>query len=191
MQADHSNGASYSNPHNTSMAHTFSEKLMMQADHSNGALYSNPHNTSMRLPSQAAKQLASNTRLDGVEDLHNFGGRGRDGGRSSGGFCAAEMDEAIRLSLQSKQNVAASNLSFASRPRGFAFSDTNEATKRSLEQEYPNHSRDSFFLGSTFHQNSNMSSALFTESPEDTSPKNCRTLMLDAIIDSDLDDEDT
>jgi hypothetical protein len=65
----------------------------------------------------------------------------------------------------------------------------NATTMRSLEQDYSNHSRDSFSLGKTFHQNSNTSSTPYTgpyktaEFQEDTSPehvKNCRPLMLDA-----------
>lgn len=185
------------NPPGTN-AQTFLQKVMIQADHSNGASYSNSHNTSMRLLGQAAKQRASNTRLDSAADLHNLGDRGRDGGRSSGGFSSAELNEAIRLSLQSRNNADASNLSYESRSRSFS-SDMNATTMRSLEQDYSNHSRDSFSLGNTFHQNSNMSSTPYTgpyktaESQEDTSPehvKNCRPLMLDASMDSDLEDED-
>jgi hypothetical protein len=128
-----------------------------------------------------------------------MGGRGRDGGRSSGGFSSAEINEAIRLSLQSRNNADASNLSYESRSRGFCSSDMNATTMRSLEQDYSNHSRDSFSLGKTFHQNSNTSSTPYTgpyktaESQEDTSPehvKNCRPLMLDASMDSDLENED-
>ena len=75
----------------------------------------------------------------------------------------------------------------------------NATTMRSLEQDYSNLSRDSFSLGNTFHQNSNTSSTPYTgpyktaESQEDTSPehvKNCRPLMLDASMDSDLENED-
>ena len=180
-------------------AQTFLEKVMTQADHQKGASFSIPHNAHMRVQNQAAKQRASNTRLDGATSLHSMGGIGGVQDHSSDGFSSAHVQEAIRNSMQSEYNVAASNHSYESRSGCFFSSDMNAAIMRSTQQDCSNLSRDSFSLGTSFRQNSNISSNQRTgpyktaESVEDDSPahvKSCRTLMFDASMDSDADEED-